>query len=828
MTSATLSDLHQQAETEKQLFEKAYAAEAHTDFNWDSPNGKLLSYLFSHSHLLVHYLIQHPLLSDRLNFSFPAFGSKEAKSQSSALSLELNLKLKTDDQPLSLEKFMSLLRHFKYEHLVALAAADFSRTVPSENILLKWSSVCDVILEACYNYTLHTLLTEKNVASLKEANLPPASIIALGKLGAVELNMSSDIDLICIYKHDTKDTSPSASEFYSQLVRKITHCLSEKTDDGFVFRVDHDLRPEGGKGPLANSLDTILRYYEERGQQWERQALIRARCVAGSHALAETFFESLEPFIYPRTITFDQLKNIQAMKRKIEEKTREAHQNIKLGKGGIRDVEFFIQAQQLLYGGKNKKLRTHNTFQAIERLKNENILHPKIAEKVKSAYSFFRTFENALQLNFDQQTHHIPNDSSELSRICSALQFSSVTELNDTLLKHRLFISNCFDSLFNDDFEQHEIEEALKVNLASCENEEEQTDSLAWFKKHEVGRIQSLDLSKNISRSKVELRLTQLARALVTTVHDLCFQQLQEKYGTPCDESGNVVSFSILGFGKLGSGEMCYGSDLDVAFIYGEKGKTSGQHSVSNKNFFTKLAQRIISTLSLPTRYGKTYDVDADLRPSGKSGALVISLEAFREYHKKQTEIWEKMMLLKNTPLTGDKKLQENIQEVIQSVLFESDEEKTTLKEKINTYQTQFQSQFGKESDDFIHLKHGSGGISTIELLIRYLQLRSLQQYPELLERNSLRLIAKLGEFELITKEEMLILETALEHYNTTISLLRLSSETTSDVLYKKSNITPDIARYLELKNTEALFLELQTCKEKVLQVFKKYFEEND
>jgi glutamate-ammonia-ligase adenylyltransferase len=264
------------------------------------------------------------------------------------------------------------------------------------------------------------------------------AVIGLGKLGGSELNYSSDIDLMFVYQ-DTEDeavgtperkggreperkgsreSAPDGSvhEYANRLAERTVQLLSESSPEGHFYRVDVRLRPESGAGPVALPLARFLTYYESRGELWERQMLIKGRCIAGDRPLGERFFRQLESFVYPRTFFSNPFESIVRLKSRIEAAANDPW-NIKTMRGGIRDIEFSVQALQLLNGGKNPRVRKGGTLDAIEALSEASLLTAEESTALASAYEFYRTLEHRLQTRLNTQTHTVPEDAAERSML---------------------------------------------------------------------------------------------------------------------------------------------------------------------------------------------------------------------------------------------------------------------------------------------------------------------------------------------------------------------------------------------------------------------------
>jgi glutamate-ammonia-ligase adenylyltransferase len=257
--------------------------------------------------------------------------------------------------------------------------------------------------------------------------------MAFGKLGGEELNYSSDVDLMFIYDEEgaTKGrrvTFVSNDDFYARVTSEVVRLLTTHTDRGQAYRIDLRLRPEGYRGPLARSLSSTLSYYDTLGRTWERQALIKVRPVAGDWELGEQFLRSIEPFVYRKYLSFAEINEIKALKRRIEKKvgrTGVSDKEVKTGHGGIRDIEFAIQFLQLLNGGDLPQVRQRNTLLAMQALEKVGCLTAQECHILEDAYRFLRKTEHRLQLMFDLQTHRLPDSEEELGKLALRMGYGS-------------------------------------------------------------------------------------------------------------------------------------------------------------------------------------------------------------------------------------------------------------------------------------------------------------------------------------------------------------------------------------------------------------------
>ncbi len=339
---------------------------------------------------------------------------------------------------------MAALRRFKQRVALLVGLADLGGVWPTEGALNAVSVAADAALDEATSFLFRKAREAGQIAapSPAEASTTPGYfVIAMGKLGAMELNYSSDIDLIVFYDAERAGLSPDIepSQFFVRLTRELVRFMQEHTGDGYVFRTDLRLRPDPGATQIALSTDAGLTYYESVGQNWERAALIKARVAAGDVAAGEEFLRQLSPFIWRKYLDFAAIADIHAMKRRVHEYKGhgaiavEGH-DIKLGRGGIRDIEFFVQTQQLIAGGRHPELRTRGTVETLDRLAGGGWIAREAAVELTQAYLFLRRIENRLQMVGDQQTHVIPAEAEELTRVARLSGFADAGDLGDALI----------------------------------------------------------------------------------------------------------------------------------------------------------------------------------------------------------------------------------------------------------------------------------------------------------------------------------------------------------------------------------------------------------
>ncbi|MCX7887306.1 MAG: bifunctional [glutamate--ammonia ligase]-adenylyl-L-tyrosine phosphorylase/[glutamate--ammonia-ligase] adenylyltransferase [Verrucomicrobiae bacterium] len=320
-----------------------------------------------------------------------------------------------------------IIRRFRRREMLRIAACDLASVATLEQTMLDLSNLADVCLDAVFEIALRKKARELR---LDPSLVGQLALIGMGKLGGQELNYSSDVDLIFVFDEDgVLRPGLTRREFYTKLAEEIVSGVGRQTEEGTIFRVDLRLRPEGAYGPLVCSLQDCESYYAERGETWERMALLKARAVAGDVAVGEKFLELVEPFVYRRHVGENVLQQMAAIKTRIEHESvhrGELTRHVKLGIGGIREIEFIIQSLQLLRAGSLPWLRERNSLRALPLLQKAGLLTHAEEQALGAAYRFLRVVEHRLQMEMDLQTHTIPDEERALRRLAHNLGFSSV------------------------------------------------------------------------------------------------------------------------------------------------------------------------------------------------------------------------------------------------------------------------------------------------------------------------------------------------------------------------------------------------------------------
>jgi len=799
-------------------------------------------------------------------------------------------------------ELLRVLRCFKRVEILRIAARDLNGLAPLEEVTEELSSLASASLQVAYEVCRRCLVRECGLPlmetenGLREAEM---TVIGMGKLGGNELNFSSDIDIIFFYESSRGDTSGIESSsgsrkgvvslhvFFNKLGEMVSKAISLATEDGFVFRVDVGLRPEGKSGDMAVSLRSAEVYYESWGQSWERTAMLKARPVAGSMELGNRLLKMLQPFVYRKYLDYNLIEDMKHMKQKIDAslaRSMEGEANLKLGRGGIREIEFFVQALQLVYAGKNPNLRERNSLKALDTLLAARLITDDDHRKLSEAYRFLRTVEHRIQVVQERQTHNLPAKKEELralARRCGFLRPNGTERFLETLEEHRRNVSAIYGNLFysrdeklkqdvdpqvllfldtNADpdlvkdmlaerrFEDEErayenlqslrrgpesgnLTERVRRNLEKiaplllqeiflspdpdmalanlerflviigirssyyallAENRdtlkllvslfgmseflskilishpelldslvarsyasplksrelmvmeldsllertddfEDQLDMLRSYRNEEFLRIGLNDIHGKLGQGEATAQLTVLGEACLGAAYQLAVQELR-RFGRPMYrfEGGDTqASLAVIGMGKLGGGDLNYHSDLDIIFVYDHQGSTNGEKRVTNHEYFAKLAQKIISILSLQTREGYVYKIDTRLRPSGNAGPLVTSLDSFLDYHRREAQIWERQALTKARVVLGDESLGAQLHDVIRHTVYGTSIDDEGRRE-IHRLRMRMENELARERNGSYNIKTGRGGMVDVEFVTQYLQLKYGCRYPEL------------------------------------------------------------------------------------------------
>ena len=433
---------------------------------------------------------------------------------------------------------MKQLRELRQQEMIRIAWRDLNSLADDETILGELSDFAEAIVSVTL---LHLEKQQAEIYGMPQDSKDREQALltfAMGKMGGRELNFSSDIDLIFAFAEDGETSGArktSHYEFYLSVIRKLVKVLDEVTADGFVYRMDIRLRPFGKDGPLAMSFSGMEHYYQSQGRDWERYAMIKAKLITGREKDKNYLQSLLTPFVYRRYLDFGMIESIREMKTMInaQMKRKGMAQNIKLGRGGIREIEFIGQTLQLIRAGREPELRERSIIKVLTLLAEKKYLKKEDVEKLIYAYWFLRKLENRLQMRRDMQTHELPDDvlaSDEIERqaLCLAMNFTTWDELMEKLLQYQTSVDIIFQNLISADVEEDERSSVSPIVLFwdDLENSEEIQKHLIGLNYRDADEIFKLLIQLRSSAQLKQLtgeghdRLAQLVSSLLSNATD--------------------------------------------------------------------------------------------------------------------------------------------------------------------------------------------------------------------------------------------------------------------------------------------------------------------
>jgi [glutamine synthetase] adenylyltransferase / [glutamine synthetase]-adenylyl-L-tyrosine phosphorylase len=418
----------------------------------EDPAGRtLLAAVFGNSPFLTHCLLEEIAL-------LPPFLEQGPDSVFEELLAGLRRRATVEEDQ---GRFMALLRVARRRAALLIGLSDIAALWPVERVTEALSQLAETALQLVVQHLLRRAATASEIALPDPAAPERGSgliVLGLGKLGARELNYSSDIDIMVLYDRERVDYrgKRGMESFFVRLASELVRLMQDRTEIGYVFRTDLRLRPDPASTPLALSVQAAETYYESVGQNWERAAMIKARSVAGDLEAGALFLRHLRPFMWRKNLDFAAIQDIHSIKRQIHavkghKETAVAGHNIKLGRGGIREIEFFAQTQQLIWGGRHAELRTPVTCDAIRMLVALGKVAPRTAEELIESYRYLRHVEHRLQMVDDRQTHTLPPVGAELDRLALFVGYPSTPAFGETLLAHLNRVADHYAELFEEE-----------------------------------------------------------------------------------------------------------------------------------------------------------------------------------------------------------------------------------------------------------------------------------------------------------------------------------------------------------------------------------------
>jgi glutamate-ammonia-ligase adenylyltransferase len=930
-----------------------------------APLRELLLALADHSPFLWHLALADPA---RLAWLFRT-GLEEAARAIGESQLGLFRRLRARE--ISRDEVVRSFRRNRNAHALLVALADLGGVWTVEEVTQSLSDFADASVRGGVNVVL-TEMADLGRFIVSNPDEPGEgsgfTILALGKHGAGELNYSSDIDLVVFFDPQTQAIPANAEPptVYTRIAQQLARLLQERTPDGYVHRVDYRLRPDPGSTPTAVSLASAYTYYETVGQNWERAALIKARPVAGDIALGEHFLKDLTPFIWRKYFDFASIADVHAMKRQIHavrghDEIAVAGHDIKLGRGGIREIEFFVQTQQLVFGGRRPALRGRRTLDMLIELHDEGWITAEARDELSEAYRFLRTIEHRLQMVADEQTQRLPADEEALERFARFCGYPDLSAFEEALTGYGRTVQRHYALLFEEGPElasdvgnlvftgtTDDPETLATLRRLGFQNPEQAAETVrGWHfgrrpaiqsnRAREVltelvpallsalggtadpdGALLALDRAFGRMPAAVELltilqshdRLRLLFSDLLGTAPRLADTVAQAPhvldalidpaFGVPLtdDEAieaqvrqliaeprdfedfldrtrdaarqmrfvtgarllsgilspkqageayaaiaravvrasfdavrrvfeadhGKVpgASIAILGLGRLGTRELTAGSDLDLVVVYDfDEGRreSDGARRLDVVVYYTRLTQRLVGALTVPTRRGRLYEVDLRLRPQGGKGPVASQFRGFMSYQQNEAELWEHMALTRARVLAGDEAFGARVTEAVSSVVGKS-RDAAEVFTAVRAMRDLIAQEKGDE--DPWDLKLARGGLTDLDFIAQALALAHGSRHPALIGLRTEETFGAAQDAGLLGEADAQTLIDAHKLFGDIFQWQRLTIEGRFDAAAVRAAILERLAGVAGLPNAKVLLGHLDETRGRVREVFER------
>jgi [glutamine synthetase] adenylyltransferase / [glutamine synthetase]-adenylyl-L-tyrosine phosphorylase len=848
----------------------------------------------------------------------------------------------TGDGAGALESSMKAMRKAKEAAHLVIAGADLASVWTLDHVVEAITQIADAAVQAALRLAIREAwATGKLGDKRKSEDLPGLFVLAMGKMGARELNYSSDIDLIVLFDLDVLPVKgPRAKEAMTRLTQSLVRILEERTEDGYVFRTDLRLRPDPASTAPAISTQYALGYYESVGQNWERMAHIKARICAGDIAIGETFLEELKPYVWRRHLDYSAIADIHSIKRQIHshgghEELASLDFDVKLGRGGIREIEFFTQVQQLILGGRFPDLRIPKTKDALAAMVRRDIMKTATKNDLCLAYDFLRSLEHRIQMVNDEQTHHLPVHAEKRAEIAVLAGYSDVSLFESGIARVRARVHGIYSELFateerlsgeagnlvftgvDDDpgtvatlnamgfgdpariihvFQQwhrgsvpatrsargqqlltslgprllkamaevgepdtafdrfNEFfsslgsgvqvmslmlaepaltrdlietmafapklaadlarrpalmeamlepsfrapvpadapgsrEKRLRDQLRRAEGFEEQLNAARRFHREEAFRIGYQLLRGAVGAPEAGAAYADLADACVAALADACERDVLSRF------SGAIGRWAVCALGKFGGRELTASSDLDIMLIYEPKSDAGGALA-------SRFVQRLIAALSAPTEEGTLYEVDMQLRPSGRAGPVAVKYASFQQYYRGEAWTWEFMALTRLRPVAGDPLLRQQIIDSAREALqLKSSDPKIT--EDVSDMRRRMARE--RPAKSRWDVKLAPGGLVDVEFVIQDAILKSAGDAPGVVKPTSLDALKALAAAGHLSHGDAAVLVEGLTFQLNLQQALRIAVGDSFDPARASPGLKTWLANHLGLQDFSAL-----------------------
>jgi [glutamine synthetase] adenylyltransferase / [glutamine synthetase]-adenylyl-L-tyrosine phosphorylase len=928
---------------------------------WDDLHSTHQTQLCPHKDFLKSLAGGSPYLR-ALMLRDPRFLAETLATSPEKLLDDICVGLRLAEQSPTQTEIMTALRHAKDKASLLIALADTGLLWNVDEVTANLTRFADAMLTATINW----LLMDAARAGKFHLNNPgnPSQncgyvALAMGKHGAGELNYSSDIDLIILYDPETaplaEGTEPAT--FFVRMTKRLVTILQDVTEHGYGLRVDLRLRPDPRATQVAISMESAAVYYESMGQNWERAAMIKARPAAGDLTLGTEFLQRLKPYIWRKYLDFAAIADVQSLKRQIH--AVKGHgtiavlgHNIKLGRGGIREIEFFVQTQQLIAGGRNPLLRGLRTLDMLDALAEAGWIARAAAAGLKTAYRFLRTIEHRIQMVNDEQTHTLPKDEEAFESLARLSGYASSQAFSQDLRQTFELVQGHYAALFEsatvlasaggslvftggeDDPETIETlagmgfrqpseisatirgwhfgryaatrsgkskelltelmplllsalarsgdadlaflafdrfiaglpagvqlfsmlkanpnlldliatilgtaprlaeqlsarprvldavldpgffgalppPEAVKAIITSVIPEavplDEVIDRVRIIGREQMFRVGVRVLSETVSAVEAGSAFSTIAELLLQRLHSAVQQDMETRHGAVPGGRSCVVAM-----GKMGGCEMTAGSDLDLMLVY-ENAQgleySQGAKPLAVNQYFSRLTQRLITSITAPTSEGVLFEVDLRLRPSGNKGPVATSFESFVSYQKDSAWTWEKLALTRARLVSGDAQLGAALTQAITESLCAVRDAAVTRKDVLDMRRLMVKEQ---GSGGLWDIKRVRGGLVEIEFITQFLQLIHAAKNPTILDTNTHAALSKLAAANLLNASIAHDLKEACLLYHRITQVLRLCVSGAYNPAASPSGLNQIVARAAivpDIKSAESLLADTQ------------------
>ena len=788
--------------------------------------------------------------------------------------------------PDALSDWPQALRRYRHAESVRLIHRDVNGIDTVEDTLAGASQLAERCISGALDALRIGMEAEHGIPRDASGAAQRLIVFGLGKLGGSELNFSSDIDLVFAFPESGESDGRRVLDngaYFQRLGQRLIQLLAEVNAEGMAYRVDMRLRPFGQVGRLALSFGAMEQYFQREGRDWERYAWIKARPVGGDLAQGERFLSMLRPFIYRRYLDFGAFEGLREMKVMIEAEVqrRDLEAHLKLGRGGIREIEFMVQLQQLIRAGREPALRVRGLLPALARLRDRGYIPDRSAEALASAYRFLRRLENRVQMLREEQTHSVPEDETDRARLAFGMGFVGWEELSHALAQHRGAVSREFSRVFearsarpsgdaraevarlaqvwrdpeDADAVQHladigfgdaqalvrqlqgfhrlpslaalsartrarldrvlpallaaaagsaapdavaerglalvqavlrrssylalldeqpaalarlvevmagsrwmaerlcahplllddlldaradaapptrvEVGQALEQTLANVavDDAEARIHGLNEFRQSFAFRVARARLIDRQSAGESTRQLAFVAEAVVGAVLPMAMADLARQHGHL--PSGGLA---LVAYGSFGGKELNFGSDLDLVFLYdgAHTGlESDGPRPLDAQRYYTRVVQKLIAMLAMPTSAGRLYEADLRLRPDGGKGLLVSSVESFAAYQHERAWTWERQALVRARAVAGDAQVMQAFARVRQQVLCAPRAAEVVRADAVSM-RLRMRTELDRSQERWFDLKQGAGGLVDLEFLLQAGVLMRAHDAPHL------------------------------------------------------------------------------------------------